>query len=125
MTGELGADIVERYNDSPIAAAALPALTSVRPPYARIVTEVLRLIEIGPGNPTHSRCHRNSSCAPRARIGLSDGEGAHLRADGHRTGTGKIQSGDGGRVGEHHDDVGGFARGLDRIEIDLLDGIAG
>ena len=53
MTGELGADIVERYNDSPIAAAALPALTSVRPPYARIVTEVLRLIEIGPGNPTH------------------------------------------------------------------------
>ena len=50
MTGELGADIVERYNDSPIAAAAL---TSVRPPYARIVTEVLRLIEIGPGNPTH------------------------------------------------------------------------
>ena len=41
MTGELGADIVERYNDSPIAAAALPTLTSVRPPYISLPPELV------------------------------------------------------------------------------------
>ncbi|WP_055427919.1 LacI family DNA-binding transcriptional regulator [Bifidobacterium aesculapii] len=41
------------YNDSPIAAASLPTMTSVRPPYHRIVEETLRLIEAGPGHPSH------------------------------------------------------------------------
>lgn len=41
------------YNDSPIAAASLPTMTSVRPPYRRIVEETLRLIEAGPGHPSH------------------------------------------------------------------------
>ena len=41
------------YNDSPIAAATLPTMTSVRPPYDRIVAESLRLIEAGPGHPSH------------------------------------------------------------------------
>ena len=41
------------YNDSPIAAASLPTMTSVRPPYRRIVDETLRLIEAGPGHPSH------------------------------------------------------------------------
>ncbi|WP_225431703.1 LacI family DNA-binding transcriptional regulator [Bifidobacterium platyrrhinorum] len=41
------------YNDSPIASATLPTMTSVRPPYDRIVSESLRLIEAGPGHPSH------------------------------------------------------------------------
>ncbi|KFI54479.1 LacI family DNA-binding transcriptional regulator [Bifidobacterium callitrichos] len=41
------------YNDSPIASASLPTMTSVRPPYAQIVSESLRLIESGPGHPAH------------------------------------------------------------------------
>ena len=41
------------YNDSPIAVASLPTMTSVRPPYGHIVSEALRLIDAGPGHPSH------------------------------------------------------------------------
>lgn len=41
------------YNDSQIANAAMPTITSVRPPFDQIVSEALRLISLGPSHPTH------------------------------------------------------------------------
>lgn len=54
----LGLDVpgdvkVVGYNDSSIASAAMPTITSVRPPFDQIVAEALRLIALGPEHPTH------------------------------------------------------------------------
>lgn len=45
--------LVVGYNDSPIARTTMPPLTSVRPPFKQIVSEVLRLLNDGPDNPAH------------------------------------------------------------------------
>lgn len=41
------------YGDSPLAAIAMPQLTTVRPPTRKIAAEALRLIAAGPDSPAH------------------------------------------------------------------------
>ncbi|MBW3095648.1 substrate-binding domain-containing protein, partial [Bifidobacterium sp. 64T4] len=41
------------FDDSPLAATSMPTLTSVRPPFEQIVSESLRLLAAGTGQPSH------------------------------------------------------------------------